>query len=173
MKTITIGFSRACTKFPIFSWLIMFAERTDFSHVYVRIKDAQAKRLVHYQASHTFVNYMGEKVFKSQETTTREFDFIVSDRSFVKIQQFAIDAMGKPYGVLSILGLAYVQILKYFGIKKSNPFRDNGETYVCSQLVASILKTCENVKMPENINDITPKDLFDIVSKLPKKLSSD
>ncbi len=173
MKTITIGFSKACTFFPIFSWLIMLTERTPYSHVYLKIKDKQTNRLVHYQASHSFCNCMGEKVFESQETKIKEFSFKVSDASFVKVKQFSIDAMGKPYGVLSILGLTWVQLLKCFGIKIQNPFRDNGRTYICSQFVATLLKTCEGIKMPENINDITPKDLYPIIEGLPKKLFND
>jgi len=171
MKTITVGFSKACTKFPIFSWLIMFCEKTPYSHVYLKIKDEEANRKVVYQASHSFCNCQGEKVFKSQETTIKEFNFEVSDASFVKIKQFSIGAMGKSYGVLSILGLSWVQLLKCFGIKIQNPFRDNGRTYICSQLIFSILNSCENVKSSENVNNITPRDLFGIVSKLPKKLS--
>jgi len=173
MKQITVGFSKASTKFPIFSWLIMASERTPYSHVYLKIKDEEANKKVVYQASHSFCNCMGEKVFKSQETKIKEFNFAVSDASFVKIKQFSIDAMGKPYGVLSILGLTCVQLLKCIGLKIQNPFKDNGRTYICSQFVSTILNECENVKMPENINDITPKDLYPIVARLPKKLSSD
>lgn len=173
MKTITVGFSKACTWFPIFSWLIMLTERTPYSHVYLKIKDEEANKKVVYQASHSFCNCMGEKVFKSQETKIKEFKFDVSDSSFVKIKQFSIDSMGKPYGVLSILGLTWVQLLKYFGIKIQNPFRENGKTYICSQFVSTILSKCENVKLPENINDITPKDLYPIVAELPKVLSRD
>ena len=173
MKQITVGFSKACTFFPIFSWLIMLTEGTPYSHVYIKVTDTEAKIPLVYQASHSFVNSMGETMWASQETVIQEFNFQVSDVSYQKIKAFSIAQLGVPYGVLSIVGLAWVQMLKCVGISATNPFRDNGQTYVCSQFVSTILESCENVSISENINNITPKDLFAIVQKLPQVLSVD
>src|SRR5271156_4539134 len=105
MKQITIGFSRACTSFPIFSWLIMAVQRTSYSHVYLKYQDEYLNQTMYYQASHTLVNCMSESVFLAQETPIYEFTFNVSDASFLKCMQFAANQSGKPYGVLEICGL--------------------------------------------------------------------
>lgn len=170
MKQITIGFSRACTTFPIFSWLIMLVQRTPYSHVYLKYQDDYLQRTVYFQASHTLVNYMGETTFLAQEKVVKEFSFTVSDTSFLEAQQFAIDNAGKPYGVLEICGLALVELASFFGIRMQNPFKDAGTTWICDQLQAALLSTCENVTLPMPLNDMTPKDMYNLVSTLPPNL---
>jgi hypothetical protein len=171
VKQITIGFSRACTAFPIFSWAIMAVQKTPYSHVYLKYTDIDLNRTIYFQASHTLVNYMSETTFLSQETPVKEFIFNISDTSFLAIQQFAIDNAGKPYGTLEICGLAIVELATLFGIKMSNPFKDAGATWICDQLQAALLETCENVVLPMPLNDMTPKDMYNLVSTLPTDLS--
>jgi hypothetical protein len=173
MKQITIGFSRASTAFPIFSWLIMAVQRTPYSHVYVKYTDPNLQRTIVYQASHTLVNYMSEATFSAQETIVKEFTFNVSDASFLTFQQFAIDNAGKPYGVEEIFGLGLVEIALAFNIKMHNPLKEAGSTWVCDQLVAAILSTCEQIALPMPLNDMTPKDVYALVSTLPSVLSTD
>jgi hypothetical protein len=171
MNQITIGFSKACTTFPIFSWAIMWAQRTPYSHVYLKYNDAYLGQIMYFQASHTLVNSMCEAVFLAQETPVQEFTFNVSDASFLAAMQFAANQSGKPYGVLEICGLALVEAASFVGIKIKNPFKDAGETWICDQLQAELLKTCENVKLSMPLNQMTPKDMYNLVSTLPKDLT--
>lgn len=171
MKQITIGFSRACTTFPIFSWAIMAAQRTPYSHVYLKYQDEYLGQIMYYQASHTLVNSMSESVFLSQETPIYEFTFNVSDESFLACMKFAANQSGKPYGVLEICGLAFVEIGSFVGIKITNPFKDAGQTWICSELIAELLNQCENINLPTDLNDMTPKEMYELVNTLPKTLS--
>lgn len=171
MKQITIGFSKANTSFPIFSWLILWALKTPYSHVYLKYSDDYTKRVVYYQASHTLVNYMGEATFLSQETVIQEYVFNVSDDNFLAIQRFAIDNAGKPYGVMEIFGLAYVLICAKLGLKVNNPFKEAGTTWICDQLIAGILNSCDNVNLPEPLDNMNPLDAHNLVATLPANLS--
>lgn len=171
MKQITIGFSRASTAFPIFSWLIMAVQKTPYSHAYLKYTDEYLGQTMYYQASHSLVNYMSAATFLAQETVVQEFDFQVSDESFLAIMKFGADQAGKPYGTLEILGLALVEIAMLFGIKMNNPVRDEGTTFICDQLVAALLENCEGVVLPDKIDNMMPKDVFNMVKNLPKNLS--
>jgi hypothetical protein len=171
MRQITIGFSRSCTTFPIFSWAIMACQRTPYSHVYLKYQDTYLNQTMYYQASHTLVNSMSESVFLSQELPIYEFTFNVSDSSFLACMQFAANQAGKPYGVLEICGLGLVELASAVGIKSTNPFKDSGETWICDQLQAALLQTCENVKLPMPLDQMTPKDMYNLVSTLPQTLS--
>jgi hypothetical protein len=171
MKQITIGFSRACTKFPIFSWLIMLVQKTPYSHVYLKYQDEYLGQTMYFQASHSLVNYMSEAVFLAQETVVKEFTFNISDSCFLSTLQFAANQAGKPYGILEIFGLGIVDFALLFGVGVHNPFKDAGATWVCDQLVASLLNTCESVQLPMAINDMAPKDVYNLVSTLPQNLS--
>jgi len=171
MKQITIGFSRACTIFPIFSWTIMAVQRTPYSHVYLKYQDQFLNETVYFQASHTLVNYMSEPVFLAQETVIKEFTFNISDAAFLATLKFAASQAGKPYGVMEICGLAFVELMSAFGIKTNNPFKDAGTTWVCDQIQAALLSTCLNVTPPMPINNMAPKDMYNFVSSLPSTLS--
>jgi hypothetical protein len=171
MKQITIGFSKARTSFPVFSWLIMWALKIPYSHVYLKYYDDYLDRTVYYQASHTLVNYMGESTFLSQETVIQEYVFNVSEVNFRAIKQFAIDNAGKPYGTLEILGLACVILCAKVGLKVNNPFKDAGTTWICDQLVAGILNECDGVNLPVDLNNMTPLDANNLVKTLPANLS--
>ena len=171
MEPISIVFSRASTKFPIFSWLIMLCQRTPYSHVAIKMVDSETGLIVFYQASHTMVNCMGESVFNSQETIIYQFDFQVDSSLKSQSKNFAIQRLGLPYGMLSILGLLLVQLASFIGIKISNPLKDEGKTYVCSEFVADLLRSVEGINLGMIPDDITPKDLYPIVKSLPQTLN--
>lgn len=168
MEKISIIFSTSTKKFNLFSRLIMWAEGSPYSHVAIRMDDNELDTYVIYQASHTIVNEMSEEQFLEQEIIIDEFWFDVDDRLKLIAKRFAVNNLGKPYGVFSILGLGLVYLCKAFRIKINNPFREAGKTYVCSQFVAALLNRTTNVILDEDINDITPKDLYKIVKSLPK-----
>lgn len=173
MKQITIGFSRANTTLPIFSWAIMAVQKTNYSHVYLKYQDEFLGQPMIYQASHTLVNSMSEAVFLAQETVVQEFTFNVSDASFKACMLYAANQAGKPYGVKEICGLALCEIALAVNIKMDNPIKDAGTTWICDQLIASLLQTCEDVTLPMPLNDMLPKNVFAMVSALPETLSVD
>lgn len=173
MKQITIGFSRACTTLPVFSWLIMAVQRTNYSHVYLKYQDAYLGETMYYQASHTLVNSMSEAVFLAQETVVQEFTFNVSDASFLACMKYAASQAGKPYGTMEIMGLAVSELALIVNKRIDNPVSDAGTTWICDQLIASLLQTCENVKLLMPLNDMTPKDMKALVITLPSTLSVD
>jgi hypothetical protein len=171
MKQITVGFSKASTSFPIFSWLILWTQGTPYSHVYLKYTDEVLNQTMYYQASHTVVNSMDEATFLGQETVIEEFSFDVSDAAFQAWMQFAANNAGLPYGTLEILGLLCVQIASLVGIKMHNPLKEAGATWICDQLIAAGLQSCDNITLPKPLNDMVPEDVFNLVSSLPKTLT--
>lgn len=147
----------------------MFTEKTPYSHVAIKMTDNSTNEVIYYQASHTMVNEMSEAEFLSQEKIVYSFDFNVDSSIKLAAQKFAIENLGVPYGTLSILGLAYVQSAKWLGFNVSNPFKDNGETYVCDQFIATMLIKVDGLILPKDINDLTPKDLYPIIQAMPKQ----
>jgi len=167
MKSITIVFSKAITFFPIFSWLIMLAEGTPFSHVAIKMLDEETGVMMYYQASHTQVNAMTEATWLTQETIIFSFTFNVDDSIAKNAKAFALKALGIPYGVLGICGLAIVQLAKFVHIKMHNPFKEIGATYWCSAFVAAIVENVKELQTKENLNDMTPADLLPMIKSLP------
>src|SRR5271165_1117797 len=146
MKNISIVFSKR-TNFNVFSTLIMWGLNTDFSHVAVRMVDGDTGQIVYYQASGLTINCVSEAQFLSEETIVDRKDVQVSDAVFIAGKTFAINQLGKPYSILAILGFAWQIIIGKFGINISNPEKNNGSQYVCSQFAAAYIEACDNVKL--------------------------
>lgn len=121
LKRITVGFSKPKSGFVSFADAIKKVIGSDFSHTYIKFKADSFNRVLIYQASVTAVNFMAEERFN-------------------KTLQFAIDQVGTSYGMSQIFGILYVKALGLFGIKAKNPFPNGSGNYVCSELVAQILK---------------------------------
>lgn len=146
----------------------MATEHTNYSHVAIKMVDSETNQTVYYQSSHTVVNCMSEAMFLSQESIMDSFDFQVDDSIKIAAKTFGIESLGLPYGVLSCVGLAIVQIASYVGIKMDNPFRDEGQTYVCSEFIATLLSKVDSLNVGMPLDDVRPVDLYPLVQQLPK-----
>lgn len=164
MTNITVGFSKA-KGFSPYGWLIMVGLNIPFSHVYIKIHSMKYDRDLIYQASSTMVNFMSPAIMDSEHVVVKEFVLPISDENYIKMMQFAIDNAGKPYGIKEVVGMAIVRVFQIFGKKIKNPFKDGGNTYVCSELVGTIVNEFLNGKIPGDQDDFTPKEVYDYLSK--------
>jgi hypothetical protein len=171
MNVIWIGFATAA-KPNLFSHLIKWAQGTKFSHVYIKSFDKDSQRIVYYHASGVAVNCVGEHQFAKHEKVVAEFEFEISDDAYHKMMGFVIDCMGRPYGVKTIMGMAWMIICSWFGLKILNPVRDMGQTFVCSEFAAAVLDDLDDDNILSDVESATPKEMFEIVSKLPKNLNT-
>ncbi len=161
MRKVIVGFSRPI-EWHVLSATIMLVERTNYSHVYVRTRSDKYDRDLIYQASGLAVNFVGLDFFLSKNTIVDEFDFDVSDETYVKLMQFCIDNAGKPYGSKQLVGM---------GIKKlgfENPFRDGKQTYVCSEMAAYIIKEFISGGIGTDLDDIDPRAVHEYLSSIKR-----
>lgn len=170
MRNITIGFSKSALKVAPFSWLIMAVQHTPYSHAYIKIHCTEIDRDIYYQASHSMVNFMSSDQFQGQEMVIKEFTFQMPDDEVTKVSQLMYEQLGKPYGVMEIIGLAAVVICGWFGKKIQNPVKDGPKEFYCSELVAYFLEQCEGIELPKDLEDMTPLDLYNFVQTIPPVL---
>jgi len=167
MNKISIGFSRPKAWKP-FSWAIMKGYGTPYAHVYIKIYSSKYDRQLIYQASHMTVNFMSPSIFMEENIIVDEFDLEIENANYIKMMQFAIDNVGKPYGVKEAFGLAIVRIADLLGKKIKNPFRDGGKTYVCCELGGHIAANYASVGISTDFDDLNPKELYEILRNLKK-----
>lgn len=165
MTQIIIGFSKP-KKLKVFAWAIMKGYRTPYSHVYIKFWSEKFQRNLIYQASHTMVNFMGNSIWNEENQVVREFNLDITEDNRTKMIQFAMDSVGKAYGIKNACGLAWVRICEIFGKKVKNPFSDGGKTYVCCELVAHVIKEYASVDLHDDLDDINPKEIYEILSQL-------
>lgn len=160
MKKITIGFSKSSSKLPIFSWLIMLAQKNNFSHSYIRFNSEEFGNDIIFQASGLAINFMGTELFNKKEIIVKEFFIEISDETYNKLLRSFIDLIGQPYSLLQIFNSAI-----YIVCKKA-PFDKFIVGWDCSKLVASILKSELGFNITEDLDVITPKDLYEYLESI-------
>jgi len=155
MKSVTIGFSKARSKLSILSWIIRKVEGTEFSHVYMKLKNGKIDDL-YYHASGSRVNFMGSRIFNHKNITIEEVELDVSNKKYYSMLNFAIDKVGEPYSISQLFGILIVRLFALFNKNINNPFGKRG--YVCTELVGEILNL-DSKKINKELNSIGLKDI--------------
>lgn len=168
MRSITIGFSKPHNRIlPVFSWLIRWFDKTEFSHVYVKWTMKSGKPII-YQASGHQVNFIGNKRFELKNSVVKEFQFEIDELKFGKFLDWSVDESGAPYSVLLAIGMGISKALK---LKKN--FLGGKDMYVCSKIAGFFLATCVvEFNYNGNTSDmLTPKDIYKLCVGVQNDLS--
>lgn len=158
MKKIIVGFSRP-KKWNILSYLIMKFQRTNYSHVYVKFRSESLNRDLIYQASGLQVNFVGSSLFYEHHIVVGEFELEISAEIYKKTLQFSVDKAGSPYSMKQLFN-----ILLYTFTGKSI-LKDGRNAYICSELVGEILSDNFKIVIDKDLDIVTPKDIYKILSK--------
>lgn len=165
MKTLTIGFSRPI-KPTLFSKLIQWADHnSEFDHVYAAWLWTSVQRQIIYQASKLSVNFESNITFDSHALRVEEYEVTLSDECHADIMRFCMDNSNKPYGIKEIFGFAWVKLCALVQKKVDNPFPTYGASYVCSKLIAELLKKTGIVDPGISSDNVDPLDLNRILKE--------
>lgn len=110
-----------------------------------------------YEAVGGGLRFIGTKIWESHAEEVASFDIEVSQDSYVSLMQYCIDNAGGEYGTAQNIGIFICDIL---GID-TNPFKQGKN---CSEVVGEILKL-ENYVIDKDINLVTPKDIYKVLSE--------
>lgn len=163
--SLKISFSRPI-KFKIFSWLIRKIDRSEFSHVSISWYSEFLEREIVYQASSVMVNFCEGKRFREQHKIIEEIELDMSEDTRKRVIQYAMDRAGVPYGILQCVGIAWVKLCAALGKNVRNPFSNGRTLYVCCELAADLLESEFGFKFSESLDNLTPRDLLQILSNV-------
>jgi hypothetical protein len=161
MKTLIFGFSRPI-KPTLFAKAIMWSDKSNYDHCYIKWTNSVIQRDIYYQASNLAVNFESNISFLGHAIPVEEYELDVLDEVHAIIMRFCIDNSNKPYGVIQIVGDAYIKVCKILGFKVHNPFPSYGSTYVCSKIAASILQLA-GIQITQPLDDVDPLDVNNII----------
>lgn len=170
MRTLTIGFSTNASEYNVLSAAIRCVQRTPYSHVYVKVHSNYWDKDIIYQSSGTAVNMMTEPIFLRHSKIIKEYEIQVEDDVYKAVVGYAISQCGIKYGLLQLLGILAVEAVSLVGKNIENPW---GSGYICSELVAQMLKRMGDVFQMDGYlagnnltyNNITPKHIDKIMSR--------
>jgi hypothetical protein len=164
VREINIGFSKP-NKWKPFSAIIRWLEKTDYSHVYVKVKTKWGTSLV-YQASGHQVNFIGEKYFNEKITQVKEYKIWMEEPDYDESMKFCTTYCGAGYSVKQAIGVGLARIFKW----KKNPFANGSDMFICSEFalrfLGSILRKNDIIV---NFELMSPKDVDLLIGDLIKK----
>lgn len=167
MKKFIIGFSTPI-KPTLFAKSIMWADKTEYDHVYVKWHSDSIERDIIYQASKLAVNFESDTTFKKHAIAIEEYEIQLDDSVFKKIGQFCMDNSNEPYSIKQVLGLGWVKLNKIlFNKVVENPVPANGSEWVCSIIAAEIMIIAGIIDAKYSINNMDPLDLNTIIKSIP------
>lgn len=157
---LTIGFSKAKGYKPL-SKAIMIVERTPFSHAYLKLSNRHFNDFDIYQASKGLVNHVIEETFLQENEVVEEFNIPIVSTEKMAIIGMIRKKLGKPYSVRTLIGIF---LLQKFNLKIDFLF-DGDHAYICSELVARVLKASGKLPVNLDVDKATPKQLHEICKK--------
>jgi hypothetical protein len=160
MSRIVIGFSRA-KGFKLFSKFVMLFEKTNYSHVFIKVYNSEFGDYDIYQASKGMVNHVLETSFLEKNIVVQEFAVNVPEVDKLSAVNFLRTRLGKPYSFLSLA----IIFLRRFGISLRS-FSDGEKAYICSELAALLLNNFVLKNLKCNLDLVTPKQLHYILQNL-------
>jgi len=163
---IIIGFSKAKGCMPI-SKAIMLVEGTTYSHAYIKVYNKHFNDIDIYQASKGMVNHITEKVFLQHNEIIKEYKIPISQSKKLETVNFLRQRLGLPYSIRTMLAIFIIGRLKKIGIKWSlfNKMFDGEKAYICSELVARVLKDCNIIPVNIEVDKATPKQVMTILEE--------
>lgn len=134
---LSVGFSKARSPLALGSLAIRLFERAPFSHAFLRWHSDRLEQDMVYQASHGMVHFVSGDRFDANAETVIAYCFTLTEEQATVVMKKCVELAGIKYGTLEMFGIAFERIT---GIR--SPFRDDARTYVCSELVGTVLNQC-------------------------------
>jgi hypothetical protein len=163
-KRIVFGFSRPRSKLAILGKLIMWAQGTKYSHVYIRFAWPAAKTDLIYQASKTKVNLESLSSFTQHAVIVAEAELSISSEKWSQVAQYVVQNLNKPYSFIQLLGMAYVVAASKLGIQVDQPFQNQHDAFICSELAADMYMKAMSVEQTLQTERMSPLDFYNFLS---------
>lgn len=156
---ITVGFSKAASKWAIGSKLIQLGENTPFSHCYIEYIHPITQLPIITQASHGLLNQFSKKIFLENNTIVYSKSYTVTKDQYVSLLTYIHTNLGKKYGYAELLWIGVRMVL---GLKLK--IHDGDKTFICSEFAGRACEALGLIKLADQ-DYTTPKDLYQLIQK--------
>ncbi|WP_152619486.1 C40 family peptidase [Cohnella kolymensis] len=144
MKIGDIIFVRSSSPF---SWLIRWLTRSEYSHCAIYLTE---KKIIEADALKRV------KISKNRYHDCPSVDLCLNDNEKVRLVEYLINQIGKPYDYKQIAGL----FLRLIGLSKKQNLWDSVNSVICSELIDRGYGSIGRDLLPDRLDgDCTPADL--------------
>ena len=162
MREIRIQFTRPLKAFPVFSWVIRWFQKTEYSHVRLCWLGAAGSVPVIYEASGSNIKFIGPVAASENKVEViREYVFRIEKEDYKRLVILCMTYASVEYGKIQILGMA----LAYMFDLKKNPFSVGRKSQVCSEVVGVFLSEILGWKLDIDLDIAGPKEIQETIEK--------
>lgn len=152
MRKIVVGASKP-SSFKIGAALIMWWEKTEASHVYVRL-NVYDFRMV-FQATGAGTQLINIDLFSMRNIPVYEKEIEVTDDQYRDLVKFINEKLGTKYSFVHLVGLFYKRLIQYvFNKIIKNPWSDGSKSEVCVEALARFIDIAKIKRAAEDPEDI-------------------
>lgn len=164
MRNINIHLTKN-SKGAIFSKIIMWYQKSEYSHCAVEFKlDKLDLDVIYHSSLSSGVNFYNKDLFLEKNQLVKTYKLSIPDESYNSIMKELIKNCGKKYAILQNIGIVFVNFLQNMGIMLNNPFT-SGQN--CSELVFLVLlEIYPNISDKYNRNTIRPDHIEEILNEI-------
>lgn len=159
MSSLYIGFSYP-KKFRIGAWVISKWLGKPYSHVYIKFESDTIPNTI-YHAANGMVHFMEENNFKSINHIIKEIKLPPSATARKVILTHAIYLAGVKYGYIELLKIFISDVCTFLNCPIFKSY--NGAGYICSELVAEVLKDYYGIQWDKPHHLIKPNDIEEVL----------
>lgn len=134
MVLLRISFSK--NNLPL-SALIRIITRSDVSHALMDL-ELFGQDIV-FQAAGLSVNLENKKEFLKVSQVVDYVDIPLPQEDYARLVSRAFELCGRPYGWATLFGFGLVLLAKTVGIRVKNPWADGTHTFICAELMGTML----------------------------------
>lgn len=148
----------------------MLVEKTNFSHAFISVYSKGLDRHLIYQATQAGVFFYSTQSFSTVSVEVKAFDIELTDEASKAMLRWCVDQLGKHYGVTQLLGMVLVRIAALFKVKIKNPFSNNSNNFICSELVIEALRAGGFMFASEDQDNIGLKEAHNLAERLTSNI---
>jgi hypothetical protein len=108
---------------------------------------------------------MGGDYFREKNIVVEEFKLNVPDEVEGAVGKLCVDREGRPYPVMTIVGIILVKLMKFIKVEMRNPWPSKDRYCIGEQ--AEILSKGLGIYCPLDLNEITPLEFRNWLVEIP------
>lgn len=156
---VIVGFSKPKSWKP-FAWAIQRYQNTEYSHVYFKIYLSKMDKWIILESAGLETRILTESNWLQHSEIIEEYIIESSKLQRIDLFEECLNNMGKSYGITQIAGILISNLLKL----KHNLISTGSDYQICSEFVGRLLQDIYKVKMPKDLDLLTPKDINNLLT---------
>ena len=161
MSKLKVVFTKSRKFMPLGSWFIRLFTWRAYSHVALEINMSFLEKPMYFHSNEGKVNYEYKDHFDREHEIVSEYEIKIDEKLYNEMKIKRLKHAGENYGTWQNFGIIIVDILKFFGIRATNPWKKGKN---CSEIVYEVVFKKMHPDLDYDPNTIKPHHIEKILT---------